>query len=276
MLLELARFKSPGRLLATALLISGVSVATAQQDADVSHKGIFLSDEEDRKTAVEFNVLLNRDGRQRIVESNHRFQDDDRMRFQFKLNRDSYVYVLHRTIDGDPRSDRVRRYAGPKGIEVVRDENRRRGSPGDRDRERSAGEDGSYQLLFPNKTVGMDNRLRAHTVHTVPVDRNLFFTMDDNPGIEKLYLVVSDKQLDIGEHFDIEDGRSRRRSGSGSGRRDDSARDVLGQLTAKLAAYGGNSSVDFATKGISVESYGVVLERDKPMMIEVDLAHHRK
>jgi len=276
MLLELARFKSPGRLLATALLISGVSVATAQQDADVSHKGIFLSDEEDRKTAVEFNVLLNRDGRQRIVESNHRFQDDDRMRFQFKLNRDSYVYVLHRTIDGDPRSDRVRRYAGPKGIEVVRDENRRRGSPGDRDRERSAGEDGSYQLLFPNKTVGMDNRLRAHTVHTVPVDRNLFFTMDDNPGIEKLYLVVSDKQLDIGEHFDIEDGRSRRRSGSGSGRRDDSASDVLDQLIEKLAAYGGNSSVSFATKGIGVESYGVVLERDKPMMVEVDLAHHRK
>ena len=264
---------------AIALLALGGHPAWAQVGGDtLQPKGIFLSDSDDRKTAVKFNVLLKRDGKERLVESNHRFRDDDQMRFQFELNRDSYVYVVHRTFDGDPGSDRVRRYAGPKGIEVVRDENRRSDRPSDRDRSRSGRGEASYQLLFPSEKTGRSNYLKARTRHTVPTDRDTYFTMDDNPGIEKLYLVVSQKQLDIGDHFDLQDGRLRRSESGGAGRRDDSDGDVLNQLTAKLAQYSGNAALSFP-KGIRVEEadgYGVGVERGKPLMVEVDLAHHSK
>ena len=264
---------------AIALLALGGFVAWAQAGGDAFQpKGIFLSDSDDRKTAVKFNVLLKRDGRERLVDSNHRFRDDDQMRFQFELNRDSYVYVVHRTFDGDPGSDRVRRYAGPKGIEVVRDENRRSDRPSDRDRSRSGRGEESYQLLFPGEKTGRTNFVKARTRHTVPTDRNTYFMMDDNPGIEKLYLVVAQKQLDIGDHFNLRDGRLRRSESGGDGRRDDSDGDVLNQLTAKLAEYGGNAALSFP-KGIRVEEadgYGVGVDRGKPLMVEVDLAHHSK
>lgn len=257
------------------LVVLGGIAVRAQE---TSSKGIFLSDNSDRKTAVQFNVLLNRDGKERVVESNYRFRDDDRMRFRFTLNRDSYVYVVHRTFEGDPRSDRVRRYAGPKGIEVVRDENRRRDRSSDGDRSGSGRGNASYQLLFPTEKTGRSNRLKARTLYTIPSDRSTYFTMDDNPGIEKLYLVVSEDPLDIQDHFDLSDGRVRRRESSGSGRRDDSDRDVLDRLTTRLADYGGNAATSFP-KGINVENvdgYGIGVERGKPLMVEVDLAHHRR
>ena len=260
-----AKFKVQRALAAGALLVWGGLAAPAQEQEDASPKGIFLSDGEDRQTGVRFNVLLNRDGQARVVSSNHRFRDADRMKFQFTLNRHSYVYVVHRTFEGDPRSDRVRRYAGPKGIEVVRDDNRDRGGA-------------SYQLLFPNEKVGRNNRLKTRRLYTVPADRDKYFMMDDNPGIEKLYLVVSPKRLDIEDHFDIRDGGVRRRGRpDGDGRRDNSSSEVLDRLTAQLAEYAGNADLSLS-KGIEVEevdSYGIGVERDRPLMIEVDLAHHR-
>ena len=267
-----AKFKIQRTLAAAALLAWGGLAAAAQEQGDVSPKGIFLSDGEDRRTGVRFSVLLKRDGKSRIVSSNHRFRDADRMKFQFTLNRDSYVYVVHRTLEGDPSSDRVRRYAGPKGIEVVRDDNRDRGGSGNRDRDGT-----NYQLLFPNEKVGRKNRLKARRLYTVPADRNKYFTMDDNPGIEKLYVVVSPQRLDIEDHFDIRDGGVRRGRSGGDGRRDDSSSDVLDRLTAQLAEYAGNADLSLS-KGIEVEevdSYGIGVERGRPLMIEVDLAHHR-
>lgn len=190
------------------------------------------------------------------------------MKFQFALNRAAYVYVVHRSLEGDPGSERVRRYAGPKGIEVIREERRERGR-----------RLGSYRMLFPNREVGLDNRLKKRRLYRVPAAKDKYFRMDDNPGIEKLYLVVSRKRLDIEEHFDLEDGGVRRgRRSGGEGRRDDSGRDVLDRLTGKLAAYAGNTQLSL-TKGIEVEEvdgYGIGVERDRPLMIEVDLAHHRK
>ena len=271
---KFARFDIGLTLAVAALLGWGGLPARAEDREDASPKGIFLSDGEDRKTGVRFNVLLKRGGKSRIVSTNYRFRDADRMKFQFTLNREAYVYVVHRTFEGDPGSDRVRRYAGPKGIEVVRDGDRDRGRSPDRGRRRAA----SYRMLFPNKAVGLDNRLKARRLYRVPADRNKYFTMDDNPGIEKLYLVVSRKRIDIKDHFDIRDGGVRRdRPTGGDGRRDDSGSDVLDRLTAKLAEYAGNSNLSLS-KGIEVEEvdgYGIGVERGKPLMIEVDLAHHR-
>ena len=263
---EFEKFGKGLVLAAAALLAWGGSGLEAGERADASPKGIYLSEGKERRTGVRFNVLLNRGGKSRIVSTNYRFRDGDRMKFQFALNRAAYVYVVHRSLEGDPDSDRVRRYAGPKGIEVVRGE--------DRSRRRA----GSYRLLFPNRAVGLDNRLKARRLYRVPAARDKYFKMDDNPGIEKLYLVVSRKRLDIEEHFDLGDGGVHRsRATGGEGRREDSGGDVLDRLTAKLAGYAGNTQRSLS-KGIEVEEvdgYGIGVERGRALMIEVDLAHHR-
>ena len=256
------------------LVLGGLAALAQERDVFARAEGIFLSGEDDSPTVAKFNVLLNRGGRERVVESNHRFQDGDRMQFRFEINRDAYVWILHRSFAGQPDSDRVRRYAGPKGIDVVRDENRRRERFPDRDRGRSGRGESTYHLLFPSERTGRDNRLKARRTYTVPSDRNTFFTMDNNPGIEKLYLVVSEERLDIADHFDLSDGRMRRRESSGSGRRDDSESDVLDRLTARLADFGGNVELGFSKGlGVEVDGYGIGVARDRPLMVEVDLAH---
>ena len=239
---------------------------------DVTAKGIFVDGGQSGQTAVKFNVLLKRDGRERTVNSNYRFEDGDQMKFQFELNKSAYVYVVHREFRGDPSSRQLQRLAGPKGIEVVRDDDRRRR----RDERPGAGRRREgYQLLFPTREVGRSNRLAAGKVHTIPADPDLYFTMDDRPGIEKLYVVASDREVDITEQFELSDGSMRR--GNGGGRTDDTNDDVLSQLSAKLASYAANA-LNLFEKGIKVErerdNYGAGRDSKKPFMTEVDLAHH--
>ena len=256
----------------------GASFGVLAQPAQ-SPSGIFVDGGQSGRTAVKFNVLLKRDGRERTVNSNYRFQDGDQMKFQFELNKEAYVYVVHREFEGDPGSRELQRLAGPMGINVVRDDDRRRRRPGERPGSGRSGE--AYQLLFPTRESGSSNRLSAKKVHTIPAQRDLYFTMDDRPGIEKLYLVTSDKPLDISEHFTL-DGRLRRGNG-GSGRtpRDDTDDDVLSQLSAKLASYGSNAESEYVNaKGIQLErerdNYGSGRKPGEPFMNEVDLAHHRR
>ena len=252
----------------------GLAVLFAAGGESVDPKGIFVAGGDERRTSVKFNVLLERDGRKRTVNSDYRFLDGDRMKFQFQLSRESYVYVVHRTFPGDPGDDRVRRYAGAKGIEVVRDDDRRVGG-GRSGRDR-------YRLLFPTRGTGRENRLRAGAVHTVPFERGSYFTMDDEPGIEKLYLVASPTRLGIEELFDGLDGALRRRpgqprgSGGGVRERDDRDEDVLAQLNRRLVEYSRNAAV---SKGIHVErddGYSAGVDGDRPFLTEVDLAHHRR
>lgn len=245
-------------LVAAALACVAGFSAAAQSENTATAKGIFLSEKEDRPTGVRFNVLLERGDSRRTVESAHRFINGDRMKFQFETNRDAYIYVVHRTFDGDPESSDTKRVAGSKGIEVVRREDRGRAK------------EATYQLLFPSSQAGQNNKLAARKVHTVPTSSSVYFNMDDKPGIEKLYLVVSPTPIDIKSYFDIESGKIRGR--------DDTADDVISRLNADLSQYGKNVELTFS-KGIQVgeaDSYGIVVDREKPMMLEVDLAHHRR
>ena len=243
---------------------------------DVTAKGIFVDGGQSGQTAVKFNVLLKRDGRERTVNSNYRFEDGDQMRFQFELNKSAYVYVVHREFRGDPNSEELQRLAGPFGIEVVRDDDRRR-----RDERPGAGRRREgYQLLFPTREVGGSNRLAAGKVHTIPADPDIYFTMDDRPGIEKLYVVASDRETDITELFELSDGSMR--PGSGGGGTNDTDDDVLNQLSAKLASYAANAETEFklAELGIRLErerdNYSAGRDPKKPFMTEVDLAHHAR
>ena len=263
-------------LFASAFCMVGSVGVLAQ--IDLSPKDIFLDRGKSGRTAVEFNVLLKRDGRERTVYSNYPFQDGDQMKFQFELNKAAYVYVVHREFQGDPSSRELQRLAGPKGIEVVRDDDRRRRRPVD-ERPGSGRRRGGYQLLFPTREAGRSNRLVAGKVHTIPADPELYFTMDDRPGIEKLYLVASEREIDITEQFDLSDGSMRRGSGGG---RDDTDDDVLSQLSAKLAAYGANAEIEYVVTGKGIDlarerdNYGAGRDPRKPFMNEVDLAHHAR
>ena len=71
----------------------GLAILFAAGGESVDPKGIFVDDGGNRHTNVKFNVLLDRDGRERTVNSDYRFLDGDRVKFQFQLNRES----CHRT-----------------------------------------------------------------------------------------------------------------------------------------------------------------------------------
>jgi len=240
---------------ATAAILAALPVL-AQSGGDA--KGIYL-DQNDERPAMKFSVLLDREGQQKTVPANYTFRDGDKMKFRFELSKDSYIYVLHRTIDGTDTD----RYAGQRGIEVIRDD--------DRKKERKD----SYQLLFPNNTTGQSNLIKAHNVKAIPTADGSYFRMDNNPGLEKLLVVVSSKPIDIAKYFDVKTGKMRDGESGGANRkpRNDSDDDVLGQLTRTLLDYSGNSTVQSA-KGIDVvDGYASANSGGKPMLVTVDLRH---
>jgi hypothetical protein len=247
------------------LMIGGVAKSAAQ---DVEAKGIFLDNSESRKTAVKFNVLLDREGRTKTVPSNYHFVNGDRMKFQFETNRDSYIYVLNRTVEGDP--EKLDKYAGPMGIEVIRDDDSRKP------------EQANYKLLFPVQKSGSNNKIRGRKVSTLPTTES-WFNMDENPGIEKLYIVVSPTPIEITRYFNVSGDVRRGRAsgggghaGNGGGHKDDTDEDVLGQLNKDLLQYSRNAELT-TSKGINVvDGYGIGIDSGKPMVVQVDLNHYRR
>jgi Sec-independent protein translocase protein TatA len=57
----------------------------------------------------------------------------------------------------------------------------------------SEGSSGSYYMLFPNPKTGMDNFVKKNEENKIPVKGNLKF--DDNPGTEKILLVMSPNKI---------------------------------------------------------------------------------
>jgi hypothetical protein len=238
-----------------ALLAAAVP-ALAQTGLDA--KGIYL-DPGDTRPAVKFNVLLDRDGTQKVVPATYSFRDGDRMKFRFELSRDSYIYVIHHSIEADPA--RAERYTGARGIEIIRDEDR-------------ASKKESYQLLFPNQASGQNNLVGAHSLKTVPGTDTGYFRMDEHPGLEKLVVIVSSKPLDMGAYFDPRTGKLRGAPDAAAPRgKNDTDDDVIGKLSRSLIDYSGNANVQSA-KGIEiVDGYAAPKDGAKPMVVLVDLKH---
>ena len=211
--------------------------------------------EEGRGLAAKFNVLLVRGGKESRVSTDHDFRSGDRMRFELELNRPAFVYVLNRTFPGDARQLQA------LGIKEVRDN----------DLDNRDGDRRPYTLLYP-RAGSRPAALPANRLVRLPaVDR--VFTMDDEPGLERLYVMVSEQRLDIDEYF--ENGRQRTGSRPGGGGSADE--DVLDQLNASLAVASANGSTVFA-QGIREEDnvdYGVVEDADRPYTVEVNLRHLR-
>jgi hypothetical protein len=209
-------------------------------------RGIFLDRGDETSSAIRFSVLLDRDGVRKVVPATYTFQSGDRMKFQFELNHGRYIYILLHSVAADPAN--LDRYAGTRGIEVIRDEDQR------------APAIDSWKLLFPTQEAGTNNLVSARAVKAIPSAGTAYFRMDKKPGMEKLLVVVSPTPLDFGAYFDTRTGKLR-----------NGAEDVVGRLSRCLIDYGGNSRL--SSSGIEVDAYAAASSASKPMLVPVDLRH---
>jgi hypothetical protein len=250
--------KSTYRILTIALL--AVACMPAEEPSLTTAKGIYMDSGQTGKPGIKFNVMLVRDGEKSQVPSTYRFRDGDQLVFQMETNRESYVYVLNRTIFGNPAN--LAEYAA-KGIKIEQ--------PADAEKPKMS----RYRLLFPTPDSGRENRLKANKRVTVPTGK-IPFQMDSEPGIEKLYVVVSQDPIDLSKHFDMESGAARR----GSSRDDKPTNDTDEDINARLKGWSDNAKVAFAEeKGIGMgnsQSYGIVVDHAKPMVVEVSLKHYSR
>jgi hypothetical protein len=256
------------RLMFTSAALAAGLLSAQQNPGITQAKGIFVDGGHTGKTAVKFNVMLVRNGHKQDVSTNYAFRNGDEMILQLESNRDSYVYVLNRTVFGDPA--KLGEYATPKGISI----------------EKPTAKMSKYRLLFPNQQSGSNNRISGSGKITIPTN-GIPFTMDSEPGIEKMYVVVSEQPVNIARMFDLENGGVERNNGgggggnanngggNGGGRQHD---DTDEEVTSQLRAWSDNAQVALAgEKGIGIggsESYGIAVDAKKPAVVEISLRHY--
>lgn len=239
-----------------AFIAGGGVAAQGQNDATV--KGVYR---EAQRTGVKVSVFRGTGGSRTRVSPDFEFKSGDAFELELETNRPSYVYVLNRTLSGEPSE------LSRKGIERIRDEDRR---PAQRARDQ-------YKLLYP---LGSDPKTTAaNQAFRLPVMK-----MDSQPGVEKMFIVVSEKPIKIADYFDVSGDQRGRTSPPPSAGRDtggdrhvDAEDDVLNQLNKNLVAWKENSETALP-KGVvrDSEGYGVVRDTAKPGMVEVSLQHHRR
>ena len=247
----------------TALALTMAVSSFAQSAANP--RGIFLESGDSASSAIKFSVLLERDGVKKVVPSSYAFQSGDKMKFQFELNNDRYIYILLRSVNAGQA--KLEQYAGKRGIDVIREEDQRANAGSTTTTTTTTATTtattsttGGYQLLYPTQQSGTGNKVAARTTKTVPGGDATWFRMDKKPGMEKLLVVVSDKPLDFSPFFDTLTGKLRANS------------TVAVQLSQRLVDYSGNSQIS-SSRGIEVESYASAAVVAKPMLVPVDLRH---
>ena len=171
---------------AAAWLVAGLVAAGAgggpqAAGQSATPKGVF---EEGRQVGVKFQVLRERDGELRRVATTYPFRSGDRFKFEVETNRSVFVYVLNRTLTGDAQSLRS------KGIEEIRDDDRRDHSGSRR----------QYRLLYPGGGSRPAAVPAGRRVQFPPGD-DRYFVMDDQTGIEKIYLLASERRIDLSGVF---------------------------------------------------------------------------
>lgn len=223
-----------------ALLLAAAAMAEAEQE--LTAKGIYHEVDRYQRSGLKFRIELDDRGKSRRVPTTYPFHSGDRFTFSFEINRDTYVYVVNRTQTSQPAMVNAGLHA--KGTATPRLSEPR--------------------LLFPTEESGSHNRLASNAAYKVP--RRGFFVMDDESGIEKLYVVISDRPLDLGELFDGKTGDLR-----------GSARPRVAALQTRLDRWQDNALVQLVAKGIVHQSdgYGASVDRTKPAVLEIDLEHYR-
>jgi len=230
--------------------------------ADPDPRGIFLASNTSTPgatayPAVKFRIELNRNGQVSPVPATYRFQSGDRFHFLFELNQSSYVYVVNRSVEGDP--DQMGALLGTRGINVVNQgPGAREGAPG-------------LQLLWPAQ--GGNARLAAGQAQSVPGPTQ-YFEFDTKPGLEKIALVVSPYPVDPSKYFPGLPGAPQ----PSASNREDTNEDVLAQLQ-DLRSLESNTATDSGTnRGICVgdcSQYSAPRNPAQPFILTVDLLHAR-
>lgn len=234
--------------IAALLLLPAVTFADSSSrgagEPQLTAKGIFLDADRYQRSGLKFHVVLDERGKPRPVSTSYPFRTGDRFRFSFEINRDTHIYVINRTqvSTAAPVSAGYR----PKRHTLKT----RLSEP---------------RLLFPTTRAGNNNRLASNKTHVIPDDRG-HFVMDAESGIERLYVVISDRRLDFSDFFHADSGRLR---GSSASR--------TAALQGRLDDWKDNAVVELVPKGIEyeVEGYGATVNASMPAVVEIDLKHYR-
>lgn len=225
-----------------AVTLVPAAASLAAEDEKLTAKGIYHDVDRYQRSGLKFNIVMDEHGKGRRVPTTFPFRTGDRFTFRFEINRDTHVYVINRT-QVSPGASLTAGYE-PKRV---------RGA--------SIGEP---RLLFPTSQAGNNNRLASNKEHAVP--RRGYLVMDDQTGVEKLYVVISDRRLDFSDYF---------RPGTGELRSSTNPRAT--KLQAKLDQWKDNALVELVSKGIrhEVDSYSAVVDAKRPAVVEIDLNHYR-
>ena len=231
--------------LAGALLAS-IAGAEGQKDLPAV-KGIYL-DREHHPTmnGMRFDIVLQQpDGSKAEVPVTFDFHTGDRFWLRMDMRNSAYVYVLNRTLPG-----------GDKGIEAVRiDDQQRAPEP----------------AQMPHLVFGPE-KLNHGAARLAPKGKNMAMRFDRETGVEKLYVIVSPKPLQL-EAFFGADGKMAV---------DATHHDAMQQLDQRLSEWNGNAQYAYpdkeGAKGIYQDNYGYCVERqpDRPFMFEITLNHRPK
>ncbi len=233
-----------------ALMLFPAAASLAAGDASphgatpqLTAKGIYHDVDRYQRSGLKFRILLDENGKERRVSTSYPFRTGDRFTFDFEINRNTHVYVINRTQVSTTTS--VAAGYHPKKV----GHSSRLSEP---------------RLLFPNSRAGNDNRLASNKTHAVPGRGQ--FVMDTESGIEKLYVVISDRRLDFSDFFHTETGEPR-----------SSANPRTAVLQTRLDGWKGNALVQLVPKGIvhEVDGYGATVDASRPAVVEIDLKHYR-
>ena len=228
-------------VLLTALQAPVVDAQAGFEPKDIFEKGLSVVEGTTAiAPALKYEVLLKNEVSETIVHASHRFVDGEQFRLRFTISKNSHVYVLHRTLEGNP--DDMNRYLGDAGIRTIRKEDSGQGAPG------------KYQLLYPASNTGTQNRAIAGKPSLVP-EGGRYFRMDRNIGVEKLVIIVSPNPMNVAGLFGMVSG--------GTVLEAEKQFQIMEENTVQ-------------SKQLIPESYAAAKATAKPIMINVDLRHYRR
>lgn len=241
-----------------------LAAAACCWSGEVDPRGIFISSTAPHVTgtaappALKLRIELSENGRFVPVPNTYRFRSGDRFRFFFELSQSSHVYVVNRSIEGNPEA--LRDILGTRGINLV---NQAAGAAAARP---------AFHVLWPS--AGADTPLLARQTQSIP-GQTQFFEFDANPGIEKISVLVSPYPIDLAKYFT---GLPSTGHPGVAGRRNDTNADVLSELE-DLRSLDGNTATDpGASRGICVgdcSQYSAPKVSGRPFIVTVDLLHSR-
>lgn len=229
-----------GRVLTTMLafvLFGGPLVAQsqapvsspAQARPEASARGIYLAG---TALGVSAEIEIERDGKRGMVPPTFQFRSGDKFWLHVTSNRTAYIYVLNRTVVGDPQT------AASRGIKLMQQEDAKRPDPN------------AYTLVFPAPDTAAP-QVKAGVTTRLPGGTQ-FFAMDNVPGAEKLIVVATESPSTIAQFFDKSTGKLLAHAGSSV----DSSSSVLNRLNESLATLADNTRSEEVprSRGIAIVS----------------------